>query len=531
MRATVINLISKLPLQVRLTHKDEELVFSVGSYGRPSFSNQNKEMEFDVFEQLNGFWASLPEEDQDRIFDLYKEMSYYFTAIRSYAVLKEHLSHKASQLLDIQNYLKVLDWVQFYSDIIIPEHLQLEFVDDIDRNYTREQTYTRPQYVRLIALAVHLRSMIPVWGQFIDDTCKIVGEDMEEAYAFDLIEEADVLRHESFFKLKEYVEAAVNAHPHNPKAVLGWISSEDFPSWMLAKVVIKRLVIGDIRGTNQRANIVPYIHRYMMDQLQGDDQPGEKSIKSKRHDARGGGEEYHDKLSNMEAIKVKEEIPVGDIVGLENAVKDPYNVAQIVAPSISNELVTQCLINARVLLNHRIMTPQFTIMQWVLRAVIHPKGYAYLQKHLIVQCLGVAQAVLWHWASFDRRYQGHKYLAVLLTCHGDESSGEFYATDTDSKNQITKDLHAQLNHWYRFQLKPPTRRREDQKTVNPAVKSIEGVVSELYRMPWVITAPADIVAEVLGSSGSYRNRLPMDPNIKNYLAELCVQMASRRYEK
>jgi hypothetical protein len=512
MKCEVINLISsKLDLEVMLEHEGEQLTFSVAKFGRPSFDK------FDTFAEINAYWAQLPELEQAKIFALYREIAFLFATVNNRNTLKLLLTPKVTQLLDAQNYNRLYDWILYRAPITIPEHLEETYVESIDKNGSRRQTYTRSDYTRLVTLAVLLRCMVPVWGEFIDYVRESIGTLLKEYYAFQLIEESPLLEHESFKKLREYVNATIGEDRENAAAIVEWISSEELPDWMLALVVIRRVCIGDVRGTQQRANIVPYIYKYIVDKLKGEDNVGENAIKKKLHDAKGG--ELEEKLSVFERYKIKQEIPIGDVAELDHIVRDPYEVATKLCPEIPEWLLIQSLESSKRLTDVRILDPQIILLQWLLKPLLSPRGIKYLNKPTIVRCLGVAQAVLWA--------KGHKYLALVVTSYADLSSQEFFIGGADSRSQITKELHAELNHLYPFQP-IPTGKKQDPKPINLAVKSIEHLASLLTRLAWTMTAPEDFITEVFGPGIIRKHELPMSPDIKNHLAQLVLDLGKRQ---
>ena len=71
------------------------------------------------------------------------------------------------------------------SDTIhIPVRLEDTFVHSDERPMTRDKTYTKPDYVKLIGLTLALRPMIPIWGEFIERTHKETGTSFKEYYAY-----------------------------------------------------------------------------------------------------------------------------------------------------------------------------------------------------------------------------------------------------------------------------------------------------------------------------------------------------------
>ena len=283
MRAEITNLsLATVPPEARLMHGTDVLYFSVSYFGRKALEK------YDIFHQINNYWASLPEKDQAYIFSLYKDITTIFESRWEQAALAIHLNQKIVALLDFHDYDTVFQWVLFKSDMAVPIIFDKEYIDSVDRQGTREQTYTRSDYTRLVTLSLILRTMVPIWGRYIELTRKNKGTDWKEFYAFQLINRSQLLSCPGFVKLRVYIDGNIRSMEMNPsKIVCTGVSTEDFAGWLLAIVTVRGLCVGDIRGIETKSHIVSYLFQYIRQKTHGTDGPADETIKSKVHDTKG----------------------------------------------------------------------------------------------------------------------------------------------------------------------------------------------------------------------------------------------------
>jgi hypothetical protein len=510
MKAEAINLYSTIAPEIRITNKDEEVRFYASTFGRKSFKD------FDVFDQINQYWASLPEPNQDAIFEAYKEVYQCFNLFFDRAELDYNVTKKASALLDLHNFDSLYHWLIFKSNIIIPESFDKEYIESIDNAGSREQTYIRSDYMKLAALSLILRTMVPVWGEYINATKDETGNDWKEYYAFQLISQAKLLNCDAFDKLRIYIDYNIRNEVISPnKIVIGSISSEDFPLWLLALICVRKLCVGNITGVDNKAHLVSFIFQYISQKTRGADSNGENKIKNKIHESKNESEPQN-KLSRLESYKLKQNISMGEIVELEYSVKDLRRCAYRLSANMNDEILDSCLNSAKILNTQRLSDPQINLLRWIFTAIISPNGIMYLSKEKIVDALGVAQAVLWT--------KNHHLLSLLITSFAVKDN-EIQVISTDRKDKINKDLTTELDRLYPY-FKLFGGKKSANKPTNQAVKAIDNLVEELSSNTWIMTADDRYINMVFNKYNDRRLVIPYD--IKNLLASLVVELGNRK---
>lgn len=524
MKAVIQDIFTGSMPVVAIEHEGQEIKFSASCFGKKSFTRDNTgyDNNYDVFKEINGYWAFIPKEVQDRIFSLYKDINLIFDDALDSRYLNTRLNDKVVELVNIHDFELVKNWVMFRSGIQIPIGIKSEYQDHIDQKGSRDQTYIRTDYIELITLALILRVMVPVWGEHILNNRKESGNRFKEYYAFKLLRYTNLIKTAAYDKLRLYIDITVGEDRNNRLSIINGISSEDFPEWMLALVSIRRLCVGDISGVGMDpgATLVSSIWKFITQKTKPADSTGDNIVNVKEDTE--NTPDLYDKLSRLEWYKIKYRISLGEMAEMELAVSDYRRVANRLCPSMPDEILERCIASSRELMNHRLLECQLTIMRWVVKPVISARGVLYLNKELIVKLLGVTQAVLW--------MRGHQYLSLQCTSRVKISDNQYHVSSTESKGRLTKENLAELDRLFPYQKTPKTTKQATTikpKTTNLAVKSIDTLTDNLSMCTWIMTADEGFIADYYGSF--ITRRLPIDPGIRNMLAKLVIELSSRSW--
>ncbi len=504
-------LLASVQPEAKIEHSGEELIFLAGSFFRMNSVNP----EFDIFEHLNEYWNQLPVDKQDYIFGIYKRIRMVFNSVSHRVNLALDLNKLCIELIDAHNLDEVYDWVLFKSNIVIPAVFESEYQYSYDKQGSRDQTYVRSDYTKLIAMIIAIRSMIPVWGEYIGQTKHEAGTTFKEMGAFQLITNSSIMTSQPMLKLSVYLDHAVGQYKFNPFFILDGISSMDFPIWMMSIVVIRRLCVGDIRGVDSKANMITYIYKFVIQRIQSTDSGSSSAVKDKKT-TEFSDEKGDDKISTFERYRIKHDISTGEIVELAYSIKDIRSTAYRLSPNMTDDILFKSIETAQELNNRDIHEPQTILLKWVFKPVISPRGLMYLDKDLIVNCLGILEAVLF--------VNGFHYLALLATSYPDINTEEMYVSSTESKARITKAQIARLDELYPFQ-QVIGGKKSGYKDINPSIKAIDSLTDKLSMFSWITTASDDKLETALNSRNTRRIGVTYD--IKIQLADLVIKIGSR----
>jgi hypothetical protein len=496
-----------------MKHNGREIHWSVALLEKTSFKG-----EFDIFEQINGYWGNLPTATQDKIFDVYQRIRDAFDKIWDSSELTRTLYPLVTELYSYHDLAEVRHWVNFHSTLNIPEGLKDTFKESYDTPGTRERTYLKEDYRWLVVLTVALRAMVPVWGEFIARTWKENGTTFKEYYAFRLLSYANIAKSEPMERLRVYVEHSLPADKSKAAAILGGISSEDFPIWILGLVVVRRLSVGDVRGIDPNSSLVTLIYKYIGQKVKGHDSSFIGMVKDKG--AEGSPQEGENNLSKLEGYKVKQEIPAGDIATMEFYMRDVTALALRICPDLDLDLLQKSLLTVRQLEKEQIRDPQMVLTQWVMKKVLPPRGLLHLSKTLVLDAMAITQACLWH--------RGHYELAALGSAVAQTNNkGELQLGGVDSRARIPKEMVEELQALYPYARKASGKAGKTGKQPSPGQIAVENMATLFSQCDWKLTLPSEWVAKVTNNRNNRRYSVPHDVKIK--LATLAKSIGNRTF--
>lgn len=510
----IINNLSDLinPPELSIIFKGETLNFNVGSFMRKSF------IKFDVFDEINQYWATLSTESKADLFGRFKKVKTAFDDSWDSNQLSVGLNNAVVELMDFYNLDDAEYWMTYKSNVIFPAGQETEYKVDIDKRGNREKTYIKSDYRKLAVVSLLFRTMIPVWGEYIARTRHESGTVFKEYYAFQLLNGSKIMECEAMDKLRLYIAQVVGPDAFNINTVMGGISSEDFPIWMLGLVSVRRLCIGDLRGVEQQSNLVTFIWAFITQKVASPENNTATAMKDKSLTNTGGDAE--NKLSMLERFKITQTISIGEIGEINHAVSNYKDIAFKLSPTMTTELFNECIASAHVLNSKRLLDPQMTIARWVMSPVISARGLMYLPKETIVNCLGLCQAVLLS--------KGHYYLGLMVTAHASVNENEISLSGVDTRARIPKEMADEIARYYPY-AKMSGNRKTQLKVTNMAVQSIDLLVNDLSSVDWIMTASPKHIALYFGQNQT--KRIPVTHEIKIEIAKLILEIAKEKSQR
>lgn len=512
----------------KITHKGETASFIIAGYQRKSFQEEH-----DVFEYINQYWEDLPESEQDAIFAIYKDFDAIFNSFGSRDEIRAALMEKTEELMSYHTLERMDRWIVHKSDIQIPSHIAIDYKDDINNNMTREKTYIRSDYKKLITMCMSLKCMLPIWGQEIYRVRRDVGNKFKEAYAFELVSGTEIVRCEAYQKLETYVEGIIEKDKDNATMIVEGISPESYGQWVTSMICVLRLTIGDIRGINDpERDMCRYIYKFITQKVRNNDSNNENGIRDKERENPNNGSE--NKTSNIESFKQTTDITVGEEAELQISLEDPLAVAESLQPDIDPDFVMKSVMTARQLRGIKLAQPQVVLVQWIIKQITTPYAVDHLEPEQMVDLIGVVEAVLWH--------RGHKYLALMVSAYPVNDDSLHVIAGGESRARIPAEMLEQINKYYPYAhsinvkrmgtrdvtVEDLNARRSNTMQVNKTVESIDTMTANLSYHSWRPTASEDKLQEVLGTNV---RRLPVRSSIKIDLAKLVIEIGSRSYMK
>lgn len=506
--------------EIIMTHNGRELIWNTSPFERTELSSET-----DTFKQINDYWGRLPVQEQDQIFEIYWRIRYILDDAQTLDQVTEELQPLIAELLDKHHDLERLhDWAWFYSDLAIPHNVPEQLTFEEGGSSTEDKTYLKRDYKKLIALAVALRVMVPIWGEFIFRTRAECGTTYKEFYAYRLLRKSVIVKSQSIEKLTNYIVKQLPPDRSNAGAILGCVSSEDFPEFMLARVIVRRLCVGDITGTNPNATILTFIYKYIRQknssnrgtQRLGASTSFNDNIREKFPEGGGESDDGENKLSKLEGYKIQEELSRGDVQTIRFFLDNPDWVLKDVQPDLPADLLQESLKNVGILQSEIIDPSQLAILQWVLKPAISPEGLATVNKKGLLKAIAIVQAVLW--------YRGHKELAALCSAYSKQSE-EHKILTVESRARIPRDMQEQIRELFPFSRRSSGKSRLA-KVTNPCLNAIDKIADGLCAREWILTIPEQWLADFGNEVSNRKFVAPSDIKIK--LANLIISLIQRR---
>jgi hypothetical protein len=500
-------------------HNGQTVEFQVSVFGKGTMISDDAddpmELNNDVFHYLNSYWADLPLEQQQSLFDVYFKLKEVLSMMYTVADMNENLAQISAELMSFHDLDKVQSWISFRSGIVIPEVFSVDYIPNTDNNSTREKTYTRLDYVQLVTLSLALRCMIPVWGEYISATRRSVGNYYKEFWAYLLLKYSNAYNSPAIDKLRTYIENNLDADKDNSEKLMNVLPTADYPQWLLSLAVVKKLCIGDISGNNQKDpsfHLIKYLYKFLMQRIRSPDADHVNKIQKNRVEDVG----RDNKSTVLERYRMKTSISPGEVVELECTVENLENVASRLTTKLTEEMFRSAQNSCTLLEHQQLSEVQITILSWVFKPVISPKGISYLDRSAIVKLLGVLQSVLWA--------RGHKYLALLVTSYPRISNEEYVLAPQSSKDRVPKELSDEIEKIYPFSK--PIGRVSTGKTSNYVLESIDTVVNQLVSNSWLSTADDRLLKEVFGNTSRF---FIIKSDIRTDLAKLIIEIGNRNW--
>ncbi len=506
--------------EINMTHNGRELIWNSSPFDRTELSS-----DVDSFKQINDYWAKLTSEEQDEIFELYSQIRYILDDAQTLDQVTNDLQPLIQKLLDCYHDLdRIHDWCWFYSDLAVPHDIKDNVNFEEGGSSTADKTYLKSDYKRLVALAVAIRSLIPIWGEFIFRTKNECGTTYKEYYAVRLLYHSKIMNSHAIEKLTNYIMKQLPTDRSNAGAILGCISSDDLPPFMLARVLVRRLCVGDISGTNPSSTILTFIYKYIRQKNsnnRGSQKLGSSSnfndnIREKFPETGGESDDGENKLSKLEGYKIQEELSRGDVQTIRYFLNNPNWVLKDVQPDLDIKLLNQSMESIQVLGSEIIDPVQLAILQWVLRPSISPEGLATVNKKGLLKAIAITQAVLW--------FRGHKEIAALCSAYSKQADDHKILT-VEKGARIPRDLQEQIRTLFPFDRRSNGKSKQA-KLNNPCIVAIDKIADGLSSREWTLTIPEPWLAELGSDVNNRRFAAPYDIKIK--LANLIISLLQRR---
>lgn len=472
-----------------------------------------------VYDFINRYWLSLSAEHQDRIFDVYRRIRVEMDRIHKGEFVDEELRSLCGELAALHSIENISKWVMQPGIIAWPDEKEAPraYENAGSKKYPRDKTYLLSDYQNLLALILQLRPFTPIFAEYQEATGKNVSRLFVDIVRLRLLEDSMMPEGAGWKKLQEYTNAMLTTNSKAAKAaVMENMSAEDYPEWLFANVILRKLTIQSMRSSvpnDNSAFAVRHICCHILEQLRrGERDATNPSLKKEPSNS---NESEERQVSRFEQIRAKETIPNGDKLYIQLYMQDFERLARELEPNIPQSLLNHFK-NLYAYGSFLPATPQITMALWVLAPVISPRSEDDMSRVNMAQNIAVAAAVLW--------YRGHKELALIMSCH-DKGEANMDHAQIYPSQRVQRAIYARLEELFPYQFKVKT----SDKSYKPITDIVSTLVSEFETRIWEPTLPAVLVKDVselvIGTEQFTMLRLPTE--ITELMLKMIIDIADR----
>ncbi len=472
----------------------------------------------ELFTEINGYFASLDDDQQEEIWKLYQEIYEYIDIASRSDLIEERLKQLVKRVYDIVTWYSIYQWMRSNKRLRYPEGLR----DSHDPNdKAPDKTYLRSEYWNLAVFAIWLRPMFPIWGEYLKLVESEVGTKTKEYIAFKIVGDTEITLSDPFERIERYIVSMSDFHAIEKAdivAITASLSSSELLPWMLHTAIIRR-ICGGLIDAVETGHLVSSIYGYINGLLNKiEDRFGK--VKPKMKPASNG----EDEKPIIDRVRPKQEQSVGNMAMPAVYLAKRGNVVVDICPDADDAIIER-MINDKV--QHTEMF-QKLIAQYVLSLVMSPKIlpsivarrlppdevtggglYDRIVKNPVHDAIIITRVLLWQW--------GFPLLALLIT--GVRSNDDDIMA-TENSDRISAATVAELNKHYPHMIK---KRLTNDRQRNLAYVNIMALVREIGQGAWIVDIPEGghaAVADYLDA----KNRLHVPSDIAEQLAKLAIHI-------
>lgn len=534
---------------VSIRHKhEEEIAFASNAYStaKPSAMKEDKTsvtgMRVALFEEINDFMSRLPAKQQDELYQIYLRMDEIFDhfgksekpvdGISNSRMLNELLSEQVEKIYDIVLFEDLREYIVTNRHLKIPNDLMDRYTtaDKVTPRYM-QRTYLRNEYIDLVAVALGLRLMIPVWGRYLPISGKEDRIAMKELSGFKLLTRSKLYRARGeispdsrwfgdriaddeenltvFARLETYIAANLKEEDYELAVAFKHLPSEEVPEYLMAQGVVRKAAVAPLSVNMDKEHMMKIIFNYCCSNNNRKPSVFGSNLRNKVDEDTA----VDDNSSVLCIFKMKEQVSAGDLMICQKYVMRYHNAAKTIEPNLSDERVQMCVDHMLSLENFIPNEAQTTMCIWIMSTVIPGCVIEmYDRKEPLLVSMAIAQAVLWEW--------GLPQLAILLTAkkiqlEEDEILGGPSKAPVSAANTALLEVINPYDY---------SDRRSDDFAVSPntAIRGIEVIAREFFKNDWQPRCNKELAASYYRCDKT--KRLEVSPDLRDQLARLLISL-------
>ena len=511
-------LIDRLTGQAYITHNNKSVSFNMGLYREGRTTKSLSEAK-DYFLVLDQYIQTLPMHEQNSIWNMYATCRHALDNTLSVPDMEKIIMDEINKISDIITIDKLRFWYGTKSLIPIPSELKESLADLPDPTLaTEDQTYLRNDYIGLCALSMAMTMLAPIFSAYVEKTKGEHGTEWKTYYAYLLISKSSYFKSVELERLQRYIEVTLDsmANIKYDTIILSGISKEEYPTWIMAIVVTKKVATGDITGDPTVHPLIKYIYKYIQQKVQSMDKDFHGRVKHRTIQANASSEDSQ--VSILEAYNSRQMITDNLVVICDYYLKDIVSTCHKLDKTIPLELIEESSATANKLVelmySSDITEGQIVLLKWVLSRVIPTKMIDYLSRDTIISAILIARTYLWHNGFYD--------LAALISAIPLDNKEEHMVTGTDKRSRIVRTYSNRIDEVFPYYRK--TTGSKKPKITKSVQVSADEIESMLNKNDWYLTLPDSWLATDL--LGTQSRHYAISDDIKLSIIDLAILIAT-----
>ena len=464
---------------VEIEHEHDLTVFNVRAYSQTKYSSNSG-----VFDEINQYLSTLPEDRQRCIYEIYKTVAGYLQTVREVdAGVIEYLALRVKELYNYLNLRQLDSWLRMAGVVGIPPTSTDKLSDDLEEN----RTYLAEDYRNLITLTVASRMMLPIWGdlQSMIPTTGRGSSRIKEVLCLKIVTQSGLWTLPAISRLEVYIEATINAKGGSISALVAGFGSDRLPEMLMAGAIIKRLVVAPLNVDLERGGLAKNVHGYCQSAIKDFDIPGSKAKVTA--DAMGDSETGED-FSSLEKLRLRDKESVGTVEKYKAwlMLAGPVGLARAIDPTINPSLIQECVETNSQLEYINLQQGQLILAKWMIFLIMPTLSIDLFTRMEISKIVMPAfQALLIHWNFLE--------VAVLITA---EKITDLQLISPVTYQRISKSTMTILAEMFPYQITSKASVNERQSNVG--YQSIEHIAGMFSGCNWNLTVPPTVVSQIPG---------------------------------
>lgn len=516
MRLEVSQLQSNGFVEVTAVHGDQRLVWQTKSFIKVKLTHPER-----VFDEINAYWEAAGPEVQEHVWNQYVKIKDIMSNMVDSFYIGQHVRHYVREMYKLMPMQSFFKWLLNQGNLFIPSDIQDRITGD-SRYKSTEQTYLRADYIELATVALAVRPMLPIWGEYIDQGMD--RDTFKEMEAAGLLDGTELMtwpqtddKPSVLDKLNLYIRFCTEDTPVSLSNLWRGMGSSEIIDWLQSKAIVRRLTIVPLCDTGAHS-IIANIYRYVKSNIKPVDRSTSDRVNEKRPEGNGGDED--DKTSFLEAYKTKIRLTDGDATGYEVDTENYALLVQTVDPTVDLNLLVLSIQQVEEVSKYPVHEHQVRIAQWVMAKAFSPRAFWHIPELAVHRLAACAQTLLWHWGFLE--------LAMFMQVREMFSDSQPYAAlpkTPKSGSRIGNRFKEELNLWYPHvkQQRPKPGEIPGSKTDNRSAIAINHVTAEIRRGTWEYHGPRELYR--LANQPEGRNIVVIPTTLKDVITQLAIHLA------